>query len=42
MSFSAMSGLASFAAFLSILQTIAITVVCITATVFLIKTMKKK
>jgi hypothetical protein len=42
MSFSSMSGLASCAAFLSILQTLAITLVCITATVYLIKAMKKK
>jgi hypothetical protein len=42
MAFSSIQGLAGFAAALSIIQNISITVVCITATIFLIKKMKNK
>jgi len=42
MSVSPFAGLAGFAAFLSIIQNLAITVLCITAIIFLIKKMKNK
>jgi len=42
MSVSPFAGIAGFAAFLGVLQSLAITVLCITAIIFLIKKMKNK
>ena len=42
MSISPFAGVAGFAAILGVLQSLAITVLCITAIIFLIKKMKKQ